>query len=295
VRSIEHLIRGRPTDLGNLAVRRVLPSAAVRMVGPFVFVDHMGPASFAPGEGIDVRPHPHIGLATVTYLFEGEFLHRDSLGTAQRIAPGDVNWMIAGRGIVHSERTPSDQRARPHRAHGVQTWIALPDGHEDIAPAFEHHPASALPRIDLPGAAVTVIAGDAFGARSPVSVLSPTLYCAVRLDAGTLLPLPPEHDERAVYAIDGNVWVDGTALDEGTLAVLSGGGTVELRASAAARVMLLGGAPVGPRFVHWNFVASTRERIEQARQEWRRYGEPDGRGRFGTVSGETEFIPLPPN
>jgi redox-sensitive bicupin YhaK (pirin superfamily) len=293
--AIEHLIRGRPTDLGSLTVRRVLPSAAVRMVGPFVFVDHMGPASFAAGEGIDVRPHPHIGLATVTYLFEGEFMHRDSLGTAQRIAPGDVNWMIAGRGIVHSERTPDEQRATPHRAHGVQTWIALPDGHEDIAPAFEHHPASTLPRLDLPGAAVTVIAGHAFGARSPVSVLSPTLYCAVRFDAGAALALPPEHDERAVYAIDGNIAVDGMALDEGTMAVLSGGSAVELRATAAARVMLLGGVAVGPRFVHWNFVASTRDRIEQARRDWQRYGDAGARGRFGSVPGETEFIPLPPN
>jgi hypothetical protein len=295
VSSIEHLVRGRPTDLGGLAVRRVLPSAAVRMVGPFVFVDHMGPAEFAAGAGIDVRPHPHIGLATVTFLFEGEFTHRDSLGTEQPIAPGDVNWMIAGRGIVHSERTPAGRRAAPHRAHGVQTWVALPKEHEDIAPAFEHHPASALPRIDLPGVAVTVIAGDAFGAHSPVSVLSPTLYCAVRLDAGAALALPPEHDQRAVYAIDGNVAVDGLSLDAGTMAVLAGGGTVELRASAAARLMLLGGAPVGPRVVHWNFVASTRERIEQARQDWLRYGDPGGGGRFGAVPGETEFIPLPPH
>jgi redox-sensitive bicupin YhaK (pirin superfamily) len=187
--SIEHLIRGRPTDLGGFQVRRVLPAAAARMVGPFIFVDHMGPAEFAPGQGIDVRPHPHIGLATVTYLFEGEFMHRDSLGSAQPIAPGDVNWMIAGRGIVHSERTPAALRAGRHRAHGVQTWVALPDGQEDIPPSFEHHPAATLPRLELPGASVTVIAGDAFGARSPVSVLSPTLYCAVRLDAGAMLML----------------------------------------------------------------------------------------------------------
>jgi redox-sensitive bicupin YhaK (pirin superfamily) len=293
VSSIEHLIRGRPTDLG-FSVRRVLPAAAARMVGPFVFVDHMGPAAFAPGGGIDVRPHPHIGLATVTFLFEGEFMHRDSLGTEQRIAPGDVNWMIAGRGIVHSERTPAELRASTHRVHGVQTWLALPEEHEDIAPAFEHHPARTLPRLELPGAAVTVIAGDAFGARSPVSVLSPTLYCAVSLDAGARLELAAEHEQRAVYAIDGKVSVDGTPLDEGTMAVLAPGAAVELRAAAATRVMLLGGAPLGPRVVNWNFVASTRERIEQARRDWSSYGEAGARGRFGPVPGETEFIPLPP-
>jgi redox-sensitive bicupin YhaK (pirin superfamily) len=291
--SITHLIRGRPTDLGGFTVRRVLPAAAARMVGPFVFVDHMGPAQFGIGSGIDVRPHPHIGLATVTYLFEGEFMHRDSLGTEQRIAPGDVNWMIAGRGIVHSERSPATLRSSPHRAHGVQTWVALPDGQEDVAPSFEHHPASTLPQVALPGAAVTVIAGTAFGARSPVGVRSPTLYCAVRFAPGATLTLPAEHDERAVYAIDDGVAVDGTALDGGVLAVLAAGRAVELHAVAGARLMLLGGAPVGPRVVNWNFVASTRERIAQARDDWRRYGEPQARSRFGSVPGETEFIPLP--
>jgi redox-sensitive bicupin YhaK (pirin superfamily) len=292
--AIEHLIRGRPTDLGGFAVRRVLPAAAARSVGPFVFVDHMGPAQFAPGAGIDVRPHPHIGLATVTYLFEGEFMHRDSLGTEQCIAPGDVNWMIAGRGIVHSERTPAGQRATAHRAHGVQTWVALPDAHEDVAPAFEHHPARTLPRLALAGAEVTVIAGDAFGFRSPVNVLSPTLYCAVRLDAGATLRLPPEHPERGVYVVEGDLAVDGSPVDAGTLAVLAAGVEVSLHSAAGARLMLLGGEPVGPRFLNWNFVASSRERIEQARQDWSRYGDAGARGRFGSVPGETEFIPLPP-
>jgi hypothetical protein len=290
---ITQLVRGRPTDLGGLAVRRVLPAAAARSVGPFVFVDHMGPAEFAAGAGIDVRPHPHIGLATVTYLFEGEFMHRDSLGTEQRIAPGDVNWMIAGRGIVHSERTPAALRAAPHRAHGVQTWVALPDGHEDAAPSFEHHPARSLPRLDLGGCAVTVIAGDAFGARSPVSVLSPTLYCAARLQAGATLRLDAGHEQRAVYVVDGSVGIDGTDVAAGTLAVLAAGGEVALHAAAGARVMLLGGAPVGPRFVHWNFVASSRERIERARADWARYGDGGVRDRFGAVPGETGFIPLP--
>jgi redox-sensitive bicupin YhaK (pirin superfamily) len=291
--AIEQLIRGRPTDLGGFTVRRVLPSAAVRMVGPFVFVDHMGPAFFDAGAGIDVRPHPHIGLATVTYLFEGEFLHRDSLGTVQRIAPGDVNWMIAGRGIVHSERTPPEVRRSPHRAHGVQTWVALPDGEEDVAPAFEHHPAPTLPHIKLPGAAVTVIAGKAFGAHSPVSVRSPTLYCAAELDVDATLVLPAEHEQRAVYVVDGRVAIDGAAVDTGVMAVLSPAGSVELRAQGPARLMLLGGAPLGPRFVNWNFVASTRERIEQARSEWASYGNVADRKRFDSVPGETEFIPLP--
>jgi redox-sensitive bicupin YhaK (pirin superfamily) len=291
--AVEHLIRGRPTDLGGLAVRRVLPAAAVRWVGPFVFVDHMGPAPFAAGAGIDVRPHPHIGLATVTYLFEGEFVHRDSLGTEQRIAPGDVNWMIAGRGIVHSERTPADRRIAAHRAHGVQTWVALPDGHEDTAPAFEHHPARSLPQVDLPGAAITVIAGHAFGRRSPVNVRSPTLYCAAALEAGAALPLPAEHDERAVYVVDGSVTVDGTPVEAGTLAVLAHGAGVTAHSATGAQLMLLGGTPVGPRFVHWNFVASTRERIEAARRDWSSYGDAAARHRFGTVPGEHEFIPLP--
>jgi redox-sensitive bicupin YhaK (pirin superfamily) len=291
--AIEHLIRGRPTDLGGFAVRRVLPAAAARMVGPFVFVDHMGPAQFAAGTGIDVRPHPHIGLATVTYLFEGEFMHRDSLGTEQRIAPGDVNWMIAGRGIVHSERTPSALRAAPHRAHGVQTWVALPDAYEDAPPAFEHLSARSLPQLELPGAQVTVIAGDAFGCRSPVNVLSPTLYCTVRLAAGCTLPLAPEHEERAVYVVEGSIAIDGAVIEEGAMAVLAGSVEVALHSAAGARLMLLGGAPVGPRFVHWNFVASSRERIEQARSEWSRYGDAGARVRFGAVPGETEFIPLP--
>ncbi len=291
--AIEHVIRGRTTDLGGFAVRRLLPAAATAAVGPFVFVDHMGPAQFAAGAGIDVRPHPHIGLATVTYLFEGEFLHRDSLGTEQRIAPGDVNWMIAGRGIVHSERTPGALRAAPHRAHGVQTWVALPEAHEDAPPAFEHHPAHSLPRVALPGATVTVIAGDAFGRRSPVSVLSPTLYCTALLAAGAALQLSAEHEQRAVYVVEGAVTVDGAVIGEGTMAVLAGGVEVMLHAAAGARLMLLGGAPVGLRVVHWNFVASSRERIARAREEWSRYGDPASRVRFGTVPGENEHIPLP--
>lgn len=291
--AIEHLIKGRETDLGGFKVLRVLPSAQRRMVGPFVFVDHMGPATFAPGQGVEVRAHPHIGLATVTYLFEGEFIHRDSLGTEQRIAPGDVNWMIAGRGIVHSERTPPELRTRGSRAHGVQTWVALPLEHEDDAPSFEHHAAVALPRIDRPGVAVHVIAGTAFGARAPVGVLSPTLYCSLKFDAAATLAIPAEHGERAVYVVAGVVEIDGELLAAGQMAVLTPGIDVTVRAKSAARAMLLGGAPVGERLIFWNFVASSRERIDVAKAEWMRYSDVAARGRFGSIAGETEFIPLP--
>ncbi len=290
---IGHLIRGRPTDLGGLQVKRVLPSAVVPTVGPFVFVDHMGPVQFAAGNGIDVRPHPHIGLATVTYLFEGEFLHRDSLGTEQRIVPGDVNWMIAGRGIVHSERTPAQVRARSHRAHGVQTWVALPDDHEDAAPAFEHHPAPTLPQFTRTGAIVRVIAGHAFGHRAPVGVLSPTLYCAVEMQGGGALSLGAEHEERAVYVIEGAVRIDGQSVEAGTLAVLTTDHEITISAEHPSRMMLLGGAAISKRHVVWNFVASSRARIEVAQQEWLRYESVAQRNRFGTVPGESEFIPLP--
>ncbi len=293
MRTIEQLIRGRVADLGGFKVKRVLPSAAVRMVGPFIFVDHMGPAEFAAGDGIDVRPHPHIGLATVTYLFAGEFVHRDSLGNEQRILPGDVNWMIAGRGIVHSERTPAELRGKPHRAHGVQTWVALPDTDEDAAPAFEHHPAASLPHIDLPGVTVRVIAGTAFGRSSPVTVRSPTLYCTAALRTDGCLVLPPEHEQRAVYVAEGAVDIEHQRIEAGSLAVLAPAVDVAIEATAASRVMLLGGSAIGPRLINWNFVASNRQRIDAARDDWSRYGNVAQRDRFGTVAGETEYIPLP--
>jgi redox-sensitive bicupin YhaK (pirin superfamily) len=290
---IEQILSGRITDLGDFQVQRVLPHAKRRWIGPFVFVDLMGPAEFAPGQGIDVRPHPHIGLATVTYLFEGEFMHRDSVGSVQRIAPGDVNWMTAGRGIVHSERSPEDLRARGHRVHGVQTWVALPLAHEDAAPSFEHHPAATLPQIDRGGVQIRVIAGDAFGERAPVGVLSPTLYCALRFEAGATLRVPAEHEQRALYVVDGNIDVDRRTLTTGQMAVLVPGAEAHAVARGAARAMLLGGAPVGERTVHWNFVASSRDRIEAAREQWARYADPAARGRFGSIAGESEFIPLP--
>jgi len=291
--AIEHLIKGRETDLGGFKVLRVLPSAQRRMVGPFIFVDHMGPATFTPGHGVNVRPHPHIGLATITYLFEGEFVHRDSLGTEQRIAPGDVNWMTAGRGIVHSERTPPEHLKRDSRAHGVQTWVALPLDREEVAPSFEHHPAENVPRLDRPGVTVHVIAGTAFGARAPVGVFSPTLYCALKFDSAGRLTIPAEHAERAVNVVAGVVEVDGALVAAGQMAVLAPGVEVEVLAKSAARAMLLGGAPVGERFIYWNFVASTRAKIEAAKSDWSRYGDVAARGRFGSIAGETEYIRMP--
>ena len=291
--TIEQLIRGRETDLGGFQVKRVLPAAALRAIGPFVFVDHMGPVQFVAGAGIDVRPHPHIGLATVTYLFEGEIVHRDSLGNEQRIVPGDVNWMIAGRGIVHSERTPADVRSKPHRAHGIQTWVALPEAHEETPPGFTHHAAASLPQIDLPGVTIRVLAGTAYGRASPAAVLSPTLYCAVQLRTDGCLVLPAEHEQRAVYVAEGAVDIEGQRVEAGSLALLAPACDFAIAATAASRVMLLGGAPVGARIIDWNFVSSSRERLEAARREWSDYGNATARVRFGAVPGESEFIPLP--
>ncbi|GAB4466536.1 MAG: pirin family protein [Burkholderiaceae bacterium] len=285
--SIETLVRGRTLDLGDgLTVRRVLPHAARRSVGPFVFVDHFGPIVFAPGRGMDVRPHPHIGLATVTYLFDGAVVHRDSLGSVQRIEPGAVNWMVAGRGVVHSERSPDQERRRGHVLHGVQTWVALPVEHEEEAPFFAHHPAVMLPLVERPGVRIHLLVGRAFGHSSPVATRSDTLYCALELDADAQVSIPPEHAERAVYAVDGRVSIDGEPVEAGQLAVLAASGTVELAARRAARVMLLGGDPLGPRMVWWNFVSSRAERIEQAKADWAAH-------RLGRIEGETEFIPLP--
>jgi hypothetical protein len=284
---IQHLLRSHPRDIGGFAVRRVLPAVPKQMVGPFIFFDHMGPARLGPGEGLDVRPHPHIGLATVTYLFEGEILHRDSLGSVQPIRPGDVNWMTAGRGIVHSERTPPELRAAGPGVHGIQTWVALPRESEEAAPSFSHHPRATLPVVELPGATVRVIAGRAFGVRSPVAVFTETLYAAAELDPGASVALAPEHEERGVYVVEGDVTIGDAAVGTGELAVLAAGDEVEVRAPFSARLMLLGGAKMdGPRFIWWNFVASSKERIERAKADWR--GD-----RFGRVPGETERIPLP--
>jgi redox-sensitive bicupin YhaK (pirin superfamily) len=283
------VLEGRPRDLGGFGVRRVLPAAGLQTVGPFIFFDHMGPTVFAVGTGVDVRPHPHIGLATVTYLYAGEFMHRDSLGSAQLIRPGDVNWMVAGRGIVHSERTPPEVRNTPGGApiHGIQTWIALPKQHEEAEPAFEHHPASTLPEIRQPGAVLRLIAGEAYGRRAPASVFSTMFYVDASLEPGALVELPAEHVERGVYVSEGAVESDGAHFTVGQMALFPAARPVLVRAEEASRVMLLGGAPLdGPRHIWWNFVSSSRERIEQAKRDWRER-------RFAAVPGDDDRMPLP--
>jgi len=274
-------------DLGGFQVRRLLPQLRARHVGPFVFFDHMGPAQFAPGRGVDVRPHPHIGLATVTYLFRGAMEHRDSLGNVQTIRPGDVNWMTAGRGIVHSERSPAAQRAIGDALHGIQTWVALPQHAEEVEPDFHHHPAGSLPRFTSGDANLTLIAGSSFEQTSPVTTFSNMFYLAAEFPAGGVMVLPAGHVERAVYAVDAALHVDGTQLAPTRLAVLPPGKDVEIRASGPACVMLCGGDPLdGERHLYWNFVSSSRERIERAKADWKAM-------RFGTVPGDAEFIPLP--
>jgi len=286
---IRRVLDGRPRDLGGFSVRRVLPAGGLQTVGPFIFFDHMGPATFAPGDGVDVRPHPHIGLATVTYLFAGEFMHRDSLGTAQLIRPGDVNWMVAGRGIVHSERTPSAARGAPGGApiHGIQTWVALPGEHEETDPAFEHHPAPRLPEIHGTGVALRLIAGAAYGRHAPTTVYSPMFYLAATLEAGAEVDLPAEYAERAAYVAEGEVAAAGERHGVGRMIVYEAGVQASLRALTPVRLMLLGGAPLdGPRHVWWNFVSSSPERIERAKLDWREQ-------RFAEVPGDRERIPLP--
>jgi len=285
--SIETQVVPATRDLGDgFKVRRALPSMNRRRVGPFVFLDEMGPAQLAPGAGLDVRPHPHIGLATVTYLFEGEILHQDSLGVRQPIRPGDVNWMIAGRGIVHSERTPQPLRPAGPRAWGLQAWLALPESEEERAPSFKHHPMKDLPSTSGEGKEVRVIAGEFLGLRSPVETQSALFYADVALDAGARLAIPPDHEERAAYIAEGSVVVDGETFERGRLLVFRPAAQIVMQAGAKARLMVLGGEPLGPRYLWWNFVSSSRERIEQAKADWKA-------GRFGGVPGDDEFIPLP--
>ena len=288
--AVETLIVPRTRDLGDgFEVRRALPSVRRRMVGPFIFFDQMGPAVFRSGHGLDVRPHPHIGLATVTYLFEGEILHRDSLGTVQSIHPGAVNWMVAGRGIAHSERTPPELRATGGRLYGIQSWVAVPKRHEETAPAFAHTPADALPVLEDAGTRVRLIAGGLYGARSPVGTLSELFYADAVLAAGARLQVPASHEERAVYVAEGGVELGGQVYGTGQLLVLRPGaeGVLTGPGPTGGRVLLFGGEPMdGPRHIWWNFVSSSKERIEQAKADWRA-------GRIGPVPGETEFIPLP--
>jgi redox-sensitive bicupin YhaK (pirin superfamily) len=285
-------ITGKAHDLGDgFFVTRLLPQAARRSIGPFVFFDYFGPVDFPPGKGVDVRPHPHVGLATVTYLFEGAQMHRDTLGSVQEIRPGDVNWMTAGRGIAHSERTGPETRASGHRMHGIQSWVGLPQADEEAAPGFQHFAAADLPEHDSNNVRLRLIAGTAFGLTSPVKVFSPIFYADARFDAGGALAYATDHEERAFLVIEGEVETGPAQVHgPGAMLVLEPGEQVTLYAGAPARVMLLGGAPLdGPRHIWWNFVSSSRERIERAKQEW-------ADGRFGLIPGDDkEFIPLPPN
>jgi hypothetical protein len=283
------LIEGKLHDLGDgFTVRRLLPVLQARHVGPLVFFDYMGPAEFGAGKGMDVRPHPHIGLATVTWLFDGAIRHRDSLGSLADIRPGEVNWMTAGRGIVHSERTPPDERRDGQRLHGVQIWVALPQADAEVAPEFHHHDRTALPRLQWPGADAVLIAGNAYGEESPVRVFAPMFLLEVTMEAGTELALPPEHVERGVFVVDGAIEWDGLEIAATRMAVQAGATAPPLRARAASRLLVFGGAPLdGERHLWWNFVASTPERIEQAKADWQAQV-------FGKVAGDDqEFIPLP--
>ena len=273
-------------DLGGFSVRRLMPSAELKAVGPFVFFDHLGPAQFAPGKGIDVRPHPHIGLATVTYLFEGEVLHRDSLGAVQAIRPREINWMTAGRGVVHSERTPDDVRAAGHVLHALQLWVALPQEYEQTDPAFFHYEASDLPLLEEGDRSIRVLIGEAFGVRSAVKTWSDTLYVEVDLKAGARLPIPDQVEERAVYVISGELSVREKRVAAHTMAVLEATPGIELVAEQDSRLVLVGGDGLGKRTVWWNLVASDPALIERAKRDWRA-------GNFPGVPGETEFIPLP--
>lgn len=286
--AIEKVIVPRSHDLGGFQVRRALPAIGQRMVGPFIFFDQMGPAEFHLGEGLDVRPHPHIGLSTVTYLFDGEIMHRDSLGTALAIKPGAVNLMTAGRGIVHSERTGMEARASGPKLYGIQAWLALPKTHEEIAPEFKHHGAGDLPRIVEGGKRISLIMGSAYGQTSPVKFPWDALYAEAVLSPGAILPLDPDYDERAIYIVSGKVDIAGDEFGAGQLLVFKPGDRISILAIDQSRVMIVGGEPMdGPRNIWWNFVSSSKERIEQAKQEWKT-------GRFDTVPGdESEFIPLP--
>jgi len=284
--SIAKIITPHVQDLGGFSARRSLPQPQQAMVGPFIFFDHLGPAEFEPGRGVDVRPHPHINLATVTYLFEGSLLHRDSLGTVQEIRPGAINWMTAGKGIVHSERSPDGDRAIQSSLHAIQTWVALPDEAEETDPAFEHYPADELPQWKVDGATITLIAGQALGRESPVRTSSPILYLDIDWTGGGVVAIAPDYSERALYSVTPGLCIDGEAIEEHSLVILKSGETVQVSAEDEARCVVIGGEPVGQRHKWWNLVSSRRDRIEQAQADWQA-------GRFAAVPGETEKIPLP--
>ena len=278
-------------DLGDgFEIRRALPSSACRAIGPFVFFDQFGPKVFRPGDGLDVRPHPHIGLATVTYLFDGEIVHRDSLGNAQVIRPGEVNWMIAGRGIVHSERTASSTRSAESTLAGIQSWVALPQNEEQCSPNFVHHSARNLPLLQNAGRRLRLIAGTLFGERAAVATLSPMAYADAELDTGAELEFGDEFEQAAIYVVDGSIEAGNEHFGAARLLLPRSGERVRLRAGRPSRLMLMAGAPLeGPRYLWWNFVSSSRERLKQARSDWQQ-------GRFGLIPGDAaEFIPLPPD
>ena len=283
--AIELLLDPDSKDLGGFSVLRVLPSPQRRTVGPFIFFDHFGPAEFPPGEGIQVRPHPHIGLSTVTYLFEGEIMHRDSLGFVQPIRAGAVNLMTAGRGIVHSERAGDDLDEISH-LHGIQTWMALPLADEECEPDFVHYAADDLPEFEQQGASIRLIMGSAWGHESPVKQYLPTFYAECRIRAGAVLDLPSGYDELAIYIVAGEVDIDGQSVAEGRMAIMRGGTAPGLEAACDSHVMLIGGRNPGERHIWWNFVSSSKERIDRAADDWRE-------GRFDSVPGDDEFIPLP--
>jgi len=284
--AIELLIEPVEKDLGEFTVRRALPDKRRQRVGPFVFFDHMGPAEFPPGTGVNVRSHPHIGLATITFLFEGEILHRDSLGYVQAIRPGEINWMTAGKGIVHSEKVSPEILASGQKLHGLQTWVALPIEHEETEPRFEHYPADGIPVLEQAGATITVVIGTAYGKTSPVQAASETLYVEIKLEPGASIKLP-DAEELGVYVVSGNIELDGQAITDGVLAVLKNGASASAGSSGGAHLMICGGDTLeGERVVWWNFVSSSRERLEQAKRDWKQ-------GQFDDVPGELDFIPLP--
>lgn len=293
--ALETLIIPRARDLGGFEVRRALPSPDRQMVGPFIFFDQMGPAEFITEGGIDVRPHPHIGLGTVTYLYQGEFEHRDSLGTHQMIYPGEVNWMVAGRGVTHSERTSADTRATRHKLFGIQTWIALPEDREEMAPDFEHHKQEALPVLRDSGITAKLILGSAYGQTSPVTMQSETFYADVTLAAGARFPLPDDHEDRGIYVTEGSITVAGDIFEAGRMMVFRPGDRISATAGErGARIMVLGGATMnGPRYIWWNFVSSSKDRIETAKEAWKAADWENGP--FKLPSGDTEeHIPISP-
>lgn len=292
--AIETLIIPRSRDIGGFAVRRALPAPQRQMVGPFIFFDQAGPAELLTGQGIDVRPHPHTGLGTVTYLFRGDFHHRDSTGADQIIRPGELNWMVAGRGVSHSERTSAVARTGPNSLFGIQTWVALPESYEEMAPSFEHHGKQALPTLEDRGVSLRLILGKAYGQEAPATMFSEAFYADVQLAGGSRLPMPDDHEDRGIYIVEGSIAVAGQEFHAPQMMVFRPGDSITVAAGdRGARVMILGGATLsGPRYIWWNFVASSQERIEQAKAEWR--AQNWGQGLFDLpVNDRDEFIPLP--